>query len=146
MDCGTWWATVHRVARVRHDWVTKPPPTPHRGSQFQSLLDHTFCTRMEADDSEVHEHNLKEKNWRFLACERLTLDWLSLGWKLLGVYPLPLVPQNVSLSNPVSCLFFFFLLLHCTAYEILVPSPGIEPGPLWWKRRFLTTGPGSRSL
>ena len=26
MDRGTWWATVHGVARVRHDLVTKPPP------------------------------------------------------------------------------------------------------------------------
>ena len=26
MDRGAWQATVHGVARVRHDWVTKPPP------------------------------------------------------------------------------------------------------------------------
>ena len=26
MDKGAWWATVHGVARVRHDLVTKPPP------------------------------------------------------------------------------------------------------------------------
>ena len=25
-DRGAWWATVHGVARVRHDLVTKPPP------------------------------------------------------------------------------------------------------------------------
>ena len=25
MDRGAWWATVHGVARVRHDLVTKPP-------------------------------------------------------------------------------------------------------------------------
>ena len=27
-DKGAWQATVHRVARVRHDLVTKPPPLP----------------------------------------------------------------------------------------------------------------------
>ena len=27
MDRGAWWATVHGVERVGHDWVTKPPPT-----------------------------------------------------------------------------------------------------------------------
>ena len=27
MDRGTWPATVHGVARVRHDLVTKPPKT-----------------------------------------------------------------------------------------------------------------------
>ena len=26
MDRGAWWATVHRVARVRHNLLTKPPP------------------------------------------------------------------------------------------------------------------------
>ena len=26
MDRGVWWATDHRVARVRHDLATKPPP------------------------------------------------------------------------------------------------------------------------
>ena len=26
MDRGPWWATIHGVARVRHDLVTKPPP------------------------------------------------------------------------------------------------------------------------
>ena len=25
MDRGAWWATVHRVARMGHDLVTKPP-------------------------------------------------------------------------------------------------------------------------
>ena len=27
MDRGVWWATVHGVARVGHDLVTKPTPT-----------------------------------------------------------------------------------------------------------------------
>ena len=26
MDRGAWWAIVHEVSRVRHDFVTKPPP------------------------------------------------------------------------------------------------------------------------
>ena len=29
MDRGTWQASVHGVARVGHDSVTKPPPTTH---------------------------------------------------------------------------------------------------------------------
>ena len=28
MDRGTWQATVHGVARVRHNLVTTPPPPP----------------------------------------------------------------------------------------------------------------------
>ena len=31
MDRGTWQATVHGVARVRHDLATKPPPPPKGG-------------------------------------------------------------------------------------------------------------------
>ena len=30
MDRGTWQATVHGVARVRHDLATKPPPPPFK--------------------------------------------------------------------------------------------------------------------
>ena len=26
MDRGAWWVIVHEVARVRHDFVTTPPP------------------------------------------------------------------------------------------------------------------------
>ena len=26
MDRGAWWATVHQVARVRHNLATQPPP------------------------------------------------------------------------------------------------------------------------
>ena len=29
MDKGAWQATVHEVARVRHDLVSKPPPPPN---------------------------------------------------------------------------------------------------------------------
>ena len=28
MDRGAWWATVYKVARVRHGLETKPPPPP----------------------------------------------------------------------------------------------------------------------
>ena len=31
MDRGAWWATVHGVARVRHDWVTNTTVTPLEG-------------------------------------------------------------------------------------------------------------------
>ena len=28
MDRGVWWASVHSIARVGHDLMTKPPPPP----------------------------------------------------------------------------------------------------------------------
>ena len=31
MDRGAWWATVPGIARVRHDLMTKPPPSQHNG-------------------------------------------------------------------------------------------------------------------
>ena len=33
MDRGAWWATVHRITRVRHDLATKPPPPPPHNYQ-----------------------------------------------------------------------------------------------------------------
>ena len=38
MDRGAWWATVHGVARVGHDLVTKPPPPPPL--HWQATLNH----------------------------------------------------------------------------------------------------------
>ena len=35
MDRGTWWATVHGIARVRHDLATKPPLS-NAGKQTQA--------------------------------------------------------------------------------------------------------------
>ena len=37
-------------------------------------------------------------------------------------------------------------MLFRSACRILVPQPGIEPGPLQWKHGFLTTGPPGKSL
>jgi len=38
MDRGAWQATVHRIARVRHDLVTKPPPPCALWSIYLDLL------------------------------------------------------------------------------------------------------------
>ena len=45
MDRGTWWATVHAVARVRHDLVTKPPPPPMVQEYFGHWTFHLFCIK-----------------------------------------------------------------------------------------------------
>ena len=36
--------------------------------------------------------------------------------------------------------FFFFLLSHCIACQILVPRPGVRPELLWWECKVQTTG------
>ena len=42
MDRGAWQATVHRVARVRHDLVTKPPlPEARIGMNLQRRVRHS---------------------------------------------------------------------------------------------------------
>ena len=38
MDRGAWRATVHGVARVGHDLVTKPPPSPHYTGQQSAQI------------------------------------------------------------------------------------------------------------
>ena len=42
-------------------------------------------------------------------------------------------------------MFVFPFLPHCVAYRILVPSPGIEPGPPQWKHQVPTPGPPGNS-
>ena len=42
MDRGAWWATVHEVARVRHNLVTKPPPTSGISHSGKHLKYSTF--------------------------------------------------------------------------------------------------------
>ena len=44
-----------------------------------------------------------------------------------------------NLTLAINCFFSFWP--HCVAYGILVLQPGIEPEPLHWKGRVLTTGP-----
>ena len=47
------------------------------------------------------------------------------------------------------CLFFMFVCFfwpRCVACRILLPLPGIEPGPRQWKHQVLTTGPPGNSL
>ena len=39
-----------------------------------------------------------------------------------------------------------FFWLHRVAYRILVPQPGIEPGPWQWKRQVLTGQPGNSQM
>ena len=42
--------------------------------------------------------------------------------------------------------FYFIFWLHHVAYRIVVPQPGIQPGPQQWKCWVLTTGPLGNSL
>ena len=47
----------------------------------------------------------------------------------------------------VAVLLFFVFWPHCTVCGILVPWPGIEPGPQQWERQVLTTGsPGNSQV
>ena len=41
MDKGAWQAIVHGITRVRHDLVTKPPPSPRRQENCtQKIIKH----------------------------------------------------------------------------------------------------------
>ena len=42
MDRGAWWATVHRVARVWHDWATKPSDHVDTGDIYIYIYTHTY--------------------------------------------------------------------------------------------------------
>ena len=57
MDRGAWQATVHGVARVRHNSVTKPPPTsvflPGESHGQRSLLGYSPWDPKESDTTEA---------------------------------------------------------------------------------------------
>ena len=65
-------------------------------------------------------------------------------WTLLSKRSTSLRFQVYLLWQLVLAFFFFFFLCHL-ACGILVPQTDIEPGPLHWKRRLLTTGPPRKS-
>ena len=44
------------------------------------------------------------------------------------------------------CVFGVCVWLSSTACGILVPLPGMGPGPVGWKRGVLTAGPPGKSL
>ena len=47
MDRGAWWATIHKVARVRHDLATKPPKFPCTSPPSQGACTaHTLLTKL----------------------------------------------------------------------------------------------------
>ena len=72
-------------------------------------------------------------SWLIIAdldAKKFSISWLQLKEDSAGVAtsllsePLPLLGDGV-----LSFFFFFFLWRRCEACGILVPPPGIEPGP-----------------
>ena len=52
---------------------------------------------------------------------------------------------NLCFDSPWSSSFFFSFLPYHVAYGILAPQQGIEPMPLTWELRVLTSGPPRKS-
>ena len=62
IDRGAWWVTVHEVARVRHDLVTKPSPRP---KIYQNLWD-TKCVRITVPPSTKYAHVLVPRTCEYV--------------------------------------------------------------------------------
>ena len=56
MDRGTWQASVHGVTRVRHDWVTKPPPPLIKTTNI--ILLSIDCNFKAENDIDLHRMNI----------------------------------------------------------------------------------------
>ena len=95
--------------------------------------------------------------------EDMTFKLRSEGWvELQDVAGRIMAPKDVHVLIPRICeyvplhskrdvihlrvVFFSFFWPYCAACRILVPWPGIEPGPWQWKPQVLTTGPPGNSL
>ena len=85
------------------------------------------------------------KNTEMVCHFLLQRIFLTQGWKLYLLHFLHWHAVSLPLASPgkTSRWIVSFILFwpHCTACGILVLRPGIEPGPLHWERRILTTEP-----
>ena len=76
---------------------------------------------------------------------------VGLGWILTGIF----LGQESRLLSFINLSFFFFLIFLILKFYVFWPSsvtcgilvlqPGMEPVPLHWKLRVLTTGPLGKS-
>ena len=87
-----------------------------------------------------------QQNWQ----KQKRTPWLTLVATDNNIHPekccFPWFFQsNIILWEKIHIFFPFLAALHCVAYGISVPQPGIEPGPRQWKRRILTTRPPGNS-
>ena len=59
MNRGAWWATVHGNARVRHNLVTTPPPSPleHHFIKSKNFLPQNHQSKCRVMDSTLHLQN-----------------------------------------------------------------------------------------
>ena len=61
MDRGAWWSIAHGIARVRHNFATKPPPSPETcglHKEYSQLIEimpkHKLVMDREAWNAAVH--------------------------------------------------------------------------------------------
>ena len=85
MDRGAWWATVHGVTRVKHDWATKPPLPLYPGTKMQ-----TMSQSLDMEKRELERWRMvkiaKEKWWWNLYRKR---QWIWLHeTQILEVLPI----------------------------------------------------------
>ena len=144
---------LHRAAA----WSTRYRPTEkavcvkagNRSAFYDLVLEVTcsFCALQVSQKSSLpsRARELGSNSWRGhyqRVCEHILKPPQVI---LLRYYFAPnLLIQCNPNKTPISFVCFLFWP-HCTACGILVPRPGIEPGPQEWKHRVLTTGPPGNS-
>ena len=105
MDREGWGATVHGVARIRHDLATKPPPPEHQGSPCLHYLSHPACG------------TLFQWPWQTLVSSWIwpVGTWQETGGKKLGGS----VCVDLG-SSPVSVLWISYILARRTVHITLL--------------------------
>ena len=129
MDRGAWRATVHEVARVRHDWETKPPSPSFLYPIFQGStgisLRHTCRLRSEREYKEWWVCHPTVVPSPHQACAMICYIAPGCGFQAWFFHYL-----GNSMSNPISSLKILFLFKLeessiCTLKQQLNEN--------WWK-------------
>ena len=95
MDRGSWWATVHGIARVGHDLVTKPPPPPYFLDERSVPV---FCLFFKLDCSFSYRWVLREIIILFQICHLQIFSlslWLVLTNPFLSYVFHPNIPTQL---------------------------------------------------
>ena len=144
--------------------VARCPPSA-KSQESASVNDGgILCPQLWWGGQEIEDHSTDWEVWEFRGRNdhhgQKELGWLHLGseekgpafqWDPTETEEKEVILMAWRFSSPVPCLppaaaqfVCLFFNLSCVACGLLVPQPGVEPGPQQWKRWVLTTGPSER--
>ena len=124
MDRGAWWATVHRVTRVKHNLGTKAPPPHSQASPRPCLWLERVVLKLQCLRGEPHGELINRADSGGSAFRGTQLDWaLELEFSRINTeYSLE------GLMLKLKCQFFGHLIQTANSLEKALMLAKIEGG------------------